>query len=221
VTAVEEILFMIKKWIYYSSITIITAFISLGFETRQPEYSSELSTVGASSPYIYPSTEITDYTYRSLISTGKTFTGFKESLAYRESRGRYKQINTYGYMGKYQFGAAALKAVGISNHHKFLNSPSLQENAFVALLAVNKAALAKEIEEFNGKEIAGIKVTESGILAAAHLVGAGSVKRFFRSNGSVRIRDGYGTSLRSYLRDYAGYDTSHIEPDIRAVAHQQ
>jgi hypothetical protein len=31
--------------------------------------------------------------------------------------------------------------------------------------------------------VSGIVVTESGILAAAHLGGAGSVKRYFKNNG--------------------------------------
>jgi hypothetical protein len=42
---------------------------------------------------------------------------------------------------------------------------------------------------FGSKTINGIKVTESGILAAAHLSGAGNVKKFLRSNGSHSFSD--------------------------------
>jgi hypothetical protein len=42
--------------------------------------------------------------------------------------------------------------------------------------------------------VSGIVVTESGILAAAHLGGAGSVKRYFKNNGEY-IKDAYGTSI--------------------------
>ena len=40
---------------------------------------------------------------------GKSFIGFKEALAYRESRGNYFIVNRFGYMGKYQFGKSALQ----------------------------------------------------------------------------------------------------------------
>src|SRR5690606_13075107 len=35
---------------------------------------------------------------------GKSFVGFKEALAFKESRGDYFSVNTHGYLGKYQFG---------------------------------------------------------------------------------------------------------------------
>src|SRR5210317_1730319 len=38
---------------------------------------------------------------------GKSFVGFKEAIAFKESRGDYKIVNTLGYLGKYQFGKSA------------------------------------------------------------------------------------------------------------------
>jgi hypothetical protein len=61
-------------------------------------------------------------------------------------------------------------------------------------------------------------VTESGILAAAHLGGAGSVKRYFKNNGEKYIKDAYGTSIRSYMEAFGGYDTSSIVANVNAVA---
>jgi hypothetical protein len=52
----------------------------------------------------------------------------------------------------------------------------MQERAFVALLSKNKWILQDIIKKYDGKVVSGILVTESGILAAAHLGGAGSVK---------------------------------------------
>ena len=46
---------------------------------------------------------------------GKSFVGFKEALAFKESRGDYSSVNTYGYLGKYQFGTSTLKMIGINN----------------------------------------------------------------------------------------------------------
>ena len=113
-------------------------------------------------------------------------------------------------MGKYQFGVAALRAIGINNSVNFLNNPKLQEEAFLVLLSKNKWELREEIQRYDGDVVNGIRITESGILAAAHLGGAGSVKKFFKSNGRRFIKDDFGTSLKSYMKNFGGYDTSFI-----------
>ena len=113
----------------------------------------------------------------------KNFVAFKEAVAFKESQGKYSVVNTLGYLGKYQFGKNTLKRIGIYNTDAFLKNPELQEKAFVAYCKVNKWILRKDIKRSVGKTINGIKITESGILAAAHLGGAGNVKKFLRSNG--------------------------------------
>ena len=60
------------------------------------------------------------------------------------------------------------------------------------------------IDLYDGETINGMYVSESGILAAAHLGGQGSVKRYFR-NGKV-FRDGNGTKITSYMKQFSGYD---------------
>ena len=87
------------------------------------------------------------------------------------------------------------------------------------LLSKNKWILRNEIEKYEGKIINGIEITESGILAAAHLGGAGSVKNFFKNKGGQHFRDAYGTSLKSYLKAFGGYDLSFIEADSNATIH--
>ncbi|RZN81433.1 MAG: peptidoglycan-binding protein LysM [Winogradskyella sp.] len=149
---------------------------------------------------------------------GKSFEAFKEALAFKESQGNYFSVNTFGYLGKYQFGKETLKMIGIYNPIYFLNTPELQEKAFIANAKRNKWILRKDISRFVGKRIAGVEITESGILAAAHLAGAGSVKKFLRSYGSNNFADGYGTTVRYYMKRFAGYDTSFIKADKRAKA---
>lgn len=209
---------MIKKWIYYSSIGLITAFITLSF--RATTHNHNVVQPDQASFYNLPSFEEidneTEFLNFNFPYTGKTFTGFKEALAFKESQGRYTLINSLGYMGKYQFGRAALRAIGIHDSSEFLSNPRLQEKAFKALLSKNKWELRKEIEKFDGKVINGVKVTESGILAAAHLGGAGSVKKFFKNKGKRRIKDNFGTSLESYMKKFGGYDTSFIEANSNA-----
>ena len=119
-------------------------------------------------------------------------------------------------MGKYQFGSETLKTIGIHDSLSFLNNPKLQEKAFVALLSKNKWELRDEIEKFSGKIISGVKITESGILAAAHLGGPGSVKRFLNSNGIRKCKDENGASVRMYMKDFGGYETSGIIADNNA-----
>lgn len=142
---------------------------------------------------------------------GKSFNGFKEALAYRESRGNYFVVNSYGYMGKYQFGAATLRSMGIDDAESFLNDPVLQEKVFVANLERNKYVLRKEIAAYEGKTVNGVLVTESGILAAAHLAGPANVKRFLYSSGAEGFEDANGTSIRFYMRKFQGYDMSSLK----------
>jgi hypothetical protein len=140
----------------------------------------------------------------------RNFVAFKEAVAFKESQGRYTVVNTLGYLGKYQFGRTTLERFKIYNTNAFLKNPELQEKAFIALCKVNKWILRKDIKRSVGKTINGIKITESGILAAAHLSGAGNVKKFLRSNGENRFSDAYGTSIQSYMKKFASYDVSNI-----------
>jgi hypothetical protein len=149
---------------------------------------------------------------------GKTFVGFKEALAFKESRGDYSSVNTFGYLGKYQFGSETLKLIGIYNPAQFLKNPALQERAFIANASRNKWILRRDIKNFVGKRINGILITESGILAAAHLAGPGSVKEYLRSYGLDNFSDGYGTTVEYYMKRFSGYDTSFVKPDKLAKA---
>lgn len=141
---------------------------------------------------------------------GSSFVGFKEALAFKESQGNYFTINTLGYLGKYQFGIGTLQLMGVYNATQFLNDPTLQEEVFRTNLSRNKWILRRDIRRFVGKTIRGIEISESGILAAAHLAGPGNVKKFLRSYGRFDVADAYGTSISNYLKKFSGYDVSSI-----------
>jgi hypothetical protein len=147
---------------------------------------------------------------------GKTYVGFKEALGFKESRGSYTVVNRYGYMGKYQFSKGTLKMIGVYNADRFIEDASLQERAFGANTSRNKWILRRDIKRFDGKYVGGVKITESGILAAAHLAGAGNVKKFLRSYGAEGFKDANGTSIRHYLKKFSGYDTSNVIPNRKA-----
>lgn len=130
---------------------------------------------------------------------------FLTDIGFRESGNRYDITNSWGYMGKYQFGKSTLKGLGFEVTRKeFLSNPQLQEEAMMALLLHNKEKLQTYIDLYDGETINGMYISESGILAAAHLGGQGSVKRYFR-NGKV-FRDGNGTKITSYMNQFSGYD---------------
>ena len=130
---------------------------------------------------------------------------FLNDIGQRESGNRYDITNTWGYMGKYQFGKSTLKGLGFDvTREEFLNNPQLQEEAMLALLNHNKKKLQSYIDIYDGKTINGMYVSESGILAAAHLGGQGSVKRYFK-NGKI-FKDAYGTKITSYMKQFSGYD---------------
>lgn len=209
---------MIKKWIFYTSLITIVAFLSSGFKPFELQNHNWFQVNDEEVLYSFPSNEQLDYENLRIPFTGKYFIGFREALAFKESQGKYKKINTLGYIGKYQFGIETLKEIGIHDSLRFLNSPKLQEKAFVALLSKNKWQLKDEIEKYRGKVIDGVRITESGLLAAAHLGGVGSVKKFLKSQGKYKCKDQYGSSVKSYMQEFAGYETSGIVANSNAKA---
>lgn len=203
---------MLHKWKFYSVITIIVLVITTSFKRYEFEPMAGFHLQpGEVLEYQVPSLEEKNYVNFDIPFTGKSFAGFKQALAFKESQGSYKKVNSLGYLGKYQFGKGTLQTIGVRDSLRFMNSPRLQEKSFEALLAINKHELRNEIQKYVGREIRGVVVTESGILAAAHLGGAGSVKKFLKSNGRRGIKDAYGTSILSYMDKFGGYDTSIIE----------
>ena len=142
----------------------------------------------------------------------RDFVGFKEFLGFYESGSDYKKINSLGYLGKYQFGRSTLKVLRIKKINDFINIPELQEKAFLMNVMRNKWILRREIERFSGKKINNILITESGIIAAAHLSGPGNVKKFLRSNCSNNLdfKDINGTKISDYIKVFRNYDISKI-----------
>lgn len=212
-----------KKYILFFGSFLALTFAFVGFSSFEPDrvegfHLEENEVINYHVPEEGETNEIAKKS--SVPYVGKTFIGFKQAIAFKESRGITTLVNPYGYMGKYQFGKSTLRVVGIYDYQEFINNPKLQDKAFKALIAKNKWELRKEIEQYSGRVINGVEITESGLLAAAHLGGAGSVKKYLRSNGKRGFKDGFGTSLRSYISNYASYDISSIKANANAKASQ-
>ena len=210
---------MIKKRSYFIGLTLLVLVVSSGFITFKEEklegfHLSNSEVIKYHVPNEYENEEVIIPV--KVPNVGKSFAGFAQKMAYKESRGILHLVNPYGYMGKYQFGRSTLRTVGVYDFQEFLRNAVWQDKAFEALIARNKWELRKEIQKYSGRIINGVEITESGLVAAAHLGGAGSVKKYLRSNGRNGFKDGFGTSLSSYIRKFSNYDISHIEADANA-----
>lgn len=140
-----------------------------------------------------------------IVLNTKGHSEYLDAIGFRESTNNYKAVNQYGYLGRYQFGRRTLDALGFKDttNREFLANPDIQEEAMQALLVHNKKILKRIIKKYEGTVTHGIYVTESGILAAAHLAGPGNVKKFFRKG--YEFKDGNGTKMTSYMTKFSGY----------------
>jgi hypothetical protein len=81
-----------------------------------------------------------------------------------------------------------------------------QDLAMKQLLKNNKSYLGDYVDKWVGKKKNGIKITLSGLLAGAHLLGPSNVKAFL-DNGTV-TKDGYGTPITEYIKNFGGYSVN-------------
>ena len=135
----------------------------------------------------------------------------------RESSGKWDVINSRGYIGLYQFGDIALKDVGLEDKvslSKFRENPNIfppemQTKAMIQLLRNNKHYTRRVYNKI-GQTYNNIEVTESGILAASHLVGAKAVRKYLKSGGKINESDANGVSVKDYMKEFEGYDLSDL-----------
>ncbi len=140
------------------------------------------------------------------------FSRFINDLGYSESRNNWLSVNHIGCFGEWQFAESTLKYLGFRKItlKKFRANPDifpreLQAEALRALIRVNLGYL-KDYEHFKGDSIRGIAITKSGMIAASHLGGAGSLKKFLNSAGKINKKDVLGTSVYDYLKRFSGYE---------------
>lgn len=161
-----------------------------------------------------------------------SYQDFLDDLGQRESSGDYKIVNTLGYLGKYQFGEAALvdlgyykgdktnngdeqdwiggwtKKDGITSEKDFLSSVTAQENAIREWLDLQWDYIKEfSLEPHVGRAIKGQDITISGMLAGSHLGGITNLAEYLESRGKVEFVDAYGTSIADYIAEFASYDT--------------
>ena len=163
----------------------------------------------------------------------KTLEDFYNDLGIRESGGDYSVINPWGFVGKYQMGESAMVDAGyyvkpsrnynndwtgnftgkdgVYSLNDFRKNKQAQENAQKAFKKAQWRQLkVLGLDKYVGSEINGVKVTQSGLLAAAHLKGPGGVQEYLHSSGKSVPKDKLGTSVEHYMSKFGGYDVSEI-----------
>ena len=181
-------------------LTIVSAFASIAYINPKVEV-IEVQPIIKPLEIVEPKLEV-----KIKIPAIRNHNKFLDEVGFRESSNNYKAVNQFGYLGKYQFGRKTLNAIGFKDisNYEFLSNPEIQEEAMLVLLQKNKHTLRREIKKYVGETVNGIYITESGILAAAHLGGAGNVRKFFRKGHE--FEDGNGTKMTSYMIRFADYN---------------
>jgi hypothetical protein len=140
------------------------------------------------------------------------FTRFINDLGHRESGNNWLSVNRIGCFGEWQFAESTLRYLGYRKItlKKFKANPDifpreLQVKALNTLIKVNLSYLT-DYEHFIGDTIRGVVISKSGMIAASHLGGAGSLKKFLNSNGRVNKKDIFGTSIYDYLKKFGNYE---------------
>jgi hypothetical protein len=169
-----------------------------------------------------------------MLSKGASDMGYEEfldALGKKESGGDYTNEKLPGRLGKYQMTEAALDDAGYAKydgqqddvfkhgwmgkngiHSKddFLNSPSAQEDAVREFhKKLNGYIHHYGLDEAIGKTINGVEITMSGLLAGAHLVGAGGLIEYIKSNGAEDVPDGNDVPISEYIKEFAGFSVSN------------
>ena len=186
--------------------------------------STVLTSVSTDSSNIYSAKEKPEFIVKlhTVPFIDKDFIGFKEFLGFFESGSDYNKINRFGYLGKYQFGKGTLKIYGVSDLNNFIKSPELQERVFLMNVKRNKWILRREIKKYSNIFLGDLYISESGILAAAHLSGPGNVKKFLRNKASKDFnkKDANGTSISDYIRIFKNYNLENINQERRPKINQ-
>lgn len=140
------------------------------------------------------------------------FKRFINDLGRRESGNNWLCINCIGCFGEWQFAESTIHYLGYKHvtlkefkTNPDIFPPELQRKVLESLIKVN-LFLMKDYERYIGETIKGVIVTKSGMIAAAHLGGARSVRLFLTSDGILDKADALGTKVSNYMKKFSFYD---------------
>lgn len=180
----------------------------------------------------------------NLQNTGNYYT----DLATIESTNKHTKIGNGGYLELYQLGEAALTDAGyykkeatkgqkikynndwsgtwtgkngVNSKEDFLNNRIVQDIAIREYHQINWDKYLKNYQQHEGKEINGIKLTQSGMVSCAHLVGHDKFKKFIDSKGKTDKQDGNLVPCSEYLKKFGGYEYDFSTDALQAQLQQK
>src|SRR5690554_3003303 len=132
---------MKKKCSYLIAIAGVVTMITMAFKGNETTLIvNDYYEVSEPLAYYVPTSEETiDSINKALgetafeLKTDNSFIDFKEALGLRESNGDYQSVNSYGYMGKYQFGKGTLKFIGVKKTDGFLQNPAYKKELLLLI----------------------------------------------------------------------------------------
>ncbi|SFK60798.1 hypothetical protein SAMN05216302_101068 [Nitrosomonas aestuarii] len=169
--------------------------------------------------------------------------GFRESSSIPGGVQNYDTENAFGFIGKYQFGEAALFDLGyygidqsdsnlfrnnwtgnwsgkngINSKQDYFNNGTVQE---IIVRDWHNMLWSRikflELDKYEGQILNDQPITASGMLAAAHLIGAGSrssdtagLKGYLLSGAVFSPEDANGTSANDYMQVFTGFQTPFV-----------
>lgn len=173
----------------------------------------------------------------ALAATG--YADFLKAIAQRESSLNPGATNSGGYMGLFQMGTLAMTDAGyyrsngtgknswrgtftgkngVTSLNTFMANPDLQVKAITDYYAkvqgyINYFGLSPYI----GRTVNGTPITLSGLIAGAHLVGIGELKRYLDSGGRYVPHDDNLVPITQYIAQFGGYAISSAAPTFAEV----
>lgn len=171
--------------------------------------------------------------FSTLLWAASEYSDYLAALSAKESGNNPASVNQYGFLGSYQMGESALIDAGY-----YQQDPTPKVNDWQGVwtgkngiyskadFLANAAAQTQAISDYNikqwnsiqtfgldnyvGQTVGGVLMTESGLLAGAHLVGVGGLKSFLKSNGTVVPTDANNTAITQYIAVFNGFNVAAI-----------
>jgi hypothetical protein len=167
------------------------------------------------------------------------FSDFLKAIAQRESSLNPNATNSYGYVGLFQMGTAAMTDAGyykssgtpanswqgtftgkngLTSLAQFKANPDLQVKAITDYYAKLQNYIDNYgLDQYAGKTLNGVPITMSGLVAGAHLVGIGALKQYLQSGGAYVPVDGNKVPITQYISQFGGYNLSSTAPTYAQV----
>jgi len=105
------------------------------------------------------------------------------------------------FWGKYQIGQSVRQQLGIFGISKsaFVKDTVLQEASMEILMKLNRITMGRHIRKYHGQTVNGYYLTESGLLAMAHHMGATAIMNWLDDGCTGVLMDGNKKLSTDYL----------------------